>query len=79
MSLIKSIEIMILFRKNLGWNFKINDDFNSVCAYLQLYDGEKPVHCIARRIQSIDAPNLKCYAEKIILFWYNKLNQKFSK
>lgn len=65
------------FSKSLSLNIK--DDQKSIGLYLSLYGGSGSPNSIIGRLENIEAQNLKLYAERTAIYWYNSLKEKLSK
>lgn len=58
---------------------KNKDDQKSIGLYLSLYGGNDSSNSIIGRLETIEAQNLKTYAERTAIYWYEILKEKFSK
>lgn len=57
----------------------VKDDQKSVGLYLSLYGGSDSPNSIIGRLENVEAQNLKSYAERTAIYWYDILKEKLSK
>lgn len=65
--------------KSLTISVKSKDDQKTIGLYLSLYGGTDSSNSIIGRIENVEALNLKSYAERTAVYWYDVLKEKFSK
>lgn len=58
---------------------KSKDDQKASSLYLSLYGGSDSPNSIIGRLEMIEAHNLKSYADRVAIYWYDVLQEKFSK
>lgn len=58
---------------------KNKDDQKTIGLYLSLYGGSDSTNSIIGRLENVEAQNLKTYAERTAIYWYEILKEKFSK
>lgn len=63
--------------KSLAANIK--DDQKAIGLYLSLYGGSDSANSIIGRLENVEALNLRSYAERTAIYWYDILKEKFSK
>ncbi|XP_031625269.1 RINT1-like protein [Contarinia nasturtii] len=63
--------------KSLAANIK--DDQKAIGLYLSLYGGTDSANSIIGRLESVEAVNLRSYAERTAIYWYEILKKKLSK
>lgn len=57
----------------------IKDDQKAIGLYLSLYGGSDSSNSIIGRLENVEAHNLKSYAERTAIYWYEILKEKLSK
>lgn len=65
--------------KSLSISVKNKDDQKTIGLYLSLYGGNDSANSIIGRLETVEAQNLRSYAERTAIFWYDILKEKFSK
>lgn len=58
---------------------KNKDDQKAIGLYLSLYGGPDSANSIIGRLENVEAHNLKSYADRVAVYWYDVLKEKFSK